>query len=113
MNAGGVAHDLTVSSGGTLQIVAGTITSNVTVLGGGNATLINGLMSGSSGAGTVLSGGTLTVFGGEADFVLISSGGFGRRLRRGGQHDRVERRLVAYRGWWHRSQPVGFQRRNA
>ncbi|MHC2467869.1 hypothetical protein [Bradyrhizobium embrapense] len=76
VEAGGTADHILVSSGGVLS-VGGTVTSNTGVLAGGVETVLSGgLISGSSGAGTGISGGTVNLLaGGSAVFVGVSSGG--------------------------------------
>jgi autotransporter passenger strand-loop-strand repeat protein len=80
VSAGGTAHNLTVSSGGTLN-VAGRITSNVTVSSSG----IENVLSGGTESGTVVSnGGTLELFGGAvADLFATTVVGSGGKLEIG------------------------------
>ena len=56
VSSGGKAHDITVSSGGNLN-VAGTTTSNVTVDSGGTETVLSGGIA----SGTTIAGGTLEI----------------------------------------------------
>ncbi|MBR1343970.1 hypothetical protein JQ573_31265 [Bradyrhizobium sp. AUGA SZCCT0105] len=76
VEAGATADHITVSSGGVLS-VGGTLTSNTGVLAGGVETVLSGgLISGASGSGTGIAGGTLNLLaGGSAVFVGVSSGG--------------------------------------
>ncbi|SED91990.1 autotransporter passenger strand-loop-strand repeat-containing protein [Bradyrhizobium erythrophlei] len=76
VEAGGTADHILVSAGGVLS-VGGTVTSNTGILVGGVETVLSGgLISGTSGAGTGISGGTLNLLaGGSAVFVGVSSGG--------------------------------------
>ncbi|WP_375787265.1 hypothetical protein ACE10Z_06865 [Bradyrhizobium sp. Pha-3] len=76
VEAGGTADHILVSSGGVLS-VGGTVTSNTGVLAGGVETVLSGgLISGASGSGTGISGGTVNLLaGGSAVFVGVSSGG--------------------------------------
>ncbi|WP_375778515.1 hypothetical protein ACE103_04785 [Bradyrhizobium sp. ma5] len=76
VEAGATADHVTVSSGGVLS-VGGTMTSNTGVLAGGVETVLSGgLISGASGSGTGIAGGTVNLLaGGSAVFVGVSSGG--------------------------------------
>ncbi|MGY3693161.1 autotransporter passenger strand-loop-strand repeat protein [Bradyrhizobium sp. USDA 3240] len=76
VEAGATADHITVSSGGVLS-VGGTLTSNTGVLAGGVETVVSGgLISGASGSGTGIAGGTVNLLaGGSAVFVGVSSGG--------------------------------------
>ncbi|MVT66203.1 hypothetical protein GPL21_13925 [Bradyrhizobium pachyrhizi] len=76
ISAGGGADHLTVSNGGTLN-VAGMVNSNTAVLTGGVENVLSGgFISGASGSGTGISGGTVNLLaGGSAAFVGVSSGG--------------------------------------
>ena len=76
LSAGAIGDHMTVSSGGNLN-VAGTVRSNTAISAGGVETVLSGgLISGASGAGTGVSGGTLNVqAGGSAAFVGVYSGG--------------------------------------
>src|SRR3984957_10287638 len=88
VSKGGTAHDITVSSGGALN-VAGTITSDVTVFaGGGERVSSGGVVSGATGAGTVISGGTVNVLsGGKLEFADVDSGGKVNVKKGGTAHD--------------------------
>jgi autotransporter passenger strand-loop-strand repeat protein/T5SS/PEP-CTERM-associated repeat protein len=86
--SGGKAHDIKVSSGGVFD-VAGTTTSNVTVLSGGVETISGGgVASGVTGSGTSVAGGELDVqSGGTVAFALASSGGVLNLSAGGKAHD--------------------------
>ena len=76
VDAGGIAHDLFVSSGGTLN-VAGIITSNTTVFSGATENILyGGDASGAVGSGTKISGGTVNLqSGGLLDHSTVFAGG--------------------------------------
>ncbi|MCS3446158.1 MULTISPECIES: beta strand repeat-containing protein [Bradyrhizobium] len=76
LQAGGSAVHVGVSSGGTFN-VAGRVLSNVAIyIGGVENVLSGGSISGASGSGTGVSGGTLNLSaGGTAAYVGVSAGG--------------------------------------
>ncbi|WP_299107554.1 hypothetical protein, partial [uncultured Bradyrhizobium sp.] len=76
VSAGGSAVHIGVSSGGTFN-VAGQVLSNTAVYSGGIENVLSGgSISGASGSGTGISGGTVNVSaGGSASYVGVSSGG--------------------------------------
>ena len=76
VSGGGSAANVVVSLDGNLN-VAGTTTSNVTILSGGTETISSGgVASGVAGSGTSVAGGTLDVqSGGTVAFASVSSNG--------------------------------------
>ena len=72
---GATAYFIGVSAGAALN-VAGTITSDVTVYSGGVETVSSGgVVSGSAGAGTAISGTVNVLSGGKFSFADVDRGG--------------------------------------
>jgi autotransporter passenger strand-loop-strand repeat protein len=84
---GGTAYFIGVSAGAALN-VAGIITSDVTVFAGGVETVLSGgVVSGSAGAGTAISGTVNVLSGGKFSFSDVDSGGRLNVSRGGTAHD--------------------------